>query len=238
MNIQVNGKKVYIKKDYSSNSKGLQVIKDMRYFGIEFKKGSKKDSKKKELNSILKTRKRIKTILECNVDEKTWFITLTFAENIQDYDKANRYFKKYLEKNFPNLKYMNCKELQLRGAIHYHLIVFDYQEDLKQVKKDFKKWQHGIVFVKKVSYNNYQAMANYFSGYMGKENQLIAKNKKIFTTSRNLKKPKKYNHLVYDYLIKKYGWNIDFQNIPEDLEKINLIELTKTLFGIDKVKII
>jgi hypothetical protein len=81
-------------------------------------------------------------------------------------------------------------------------------------------------------------MANYFSGYMGKENQLIAKNKKIFTTSRNLKKPKKYNHLVYDYLIKKYGWNIDFQNIPEDLEKINLIELTKTLFGIDKVKII
>ena len=220
-----NGSRVYVKKEIN-NSKGMQMIKDLREEGIKF---DRKKNEKKEEGSIFRTRKKIKTILENNIDEKSWFITLTFAENIKDYEKANNYFNLYVKRNFKDLKYICCRELQERGAIHFHLLVFDYQSTIKQVMDDFSAWKHGYIFTKKITFNNPTAISKYFSGYMGKENQLIDKNKKIFTTSRNLKKGQRYNHMIFDYVIKKYGYDVDFNKV--DYEAIDLVDLATVLFN-------
>ena len=48
-----------------------------------------KDAKDRFEQSIRRTRQSIQEVLEANLDNNSYFLTLTFAENMQDYDKAN-----------------------------------------------------------------------------------------------------------------------------------------------------
>lgn len=54
------------------------------------------------------------------------FVTLTFKENLTDYDSAVKAFKgftKQLRRKVENLRYIVTVELQQRGAIHFHMLV-------------------------------------------------------------------------------------------------------------------
>lgn len=54
------------------------------------------------------------------------FVTLTFKENLTDYDKAIRAFKgftKQLRRKVEDLRYIATLEIQNRGAFHFHLLV-------------------------------------------------------------------------------------------------------------------
>ena len=72
----------------------------------------------------------IARIVDCNFDNKTKFMTLTFKDNIQDISYTNYEFNKFIKRlNFnlyndkkQRLKYIAVWEKQKRGAIHYHII--------------------------------------------------------------------------------------------------------------------
>ena len=101
------------------------------------------------------------------------FLTLTFAENVQDIEWANKEFKKFMmrlnyavtgkKKNF--LQYVAVVEFQKRGAVHYHLLLFNMPYvDVKEVIAPV--WGHGSVKINKV--DEVDDLGAYMAKYMGK----------------------------------------------------------------------
>ncbi|WP_304964670.1 rolling circle replication-associated protein [Bacteroides acidifaciens] len=75
------------------------------------------------------------------------FVTLTFRENVQDYDTAVKSFKlftKRLRRKLEDVRYIATLEIQQRGAYHFHLLLNapDAQFGLDNV---VPLWQSGIV---------------------------------------------------------------------------------------------
>lgn len=122
-------------------------IERFKYFLPEKKKKSEKSGKYVVENqissSISRCRTRLRRLVYANAG--VWpdkhgrsippkFLTLTFKENIQDLRTANRYLTIFIQKlnyNFRNilatpLRYVCVPEFQERGAIHYHLILFNF----------------------------------------------------------------------------------------------------------------
>ena len=96
--------------------------------------------------SIRRTRKKIMDYVNCNFDNRSSFLTLTFKENMRDLELANyqwKLFKQRLERKYKQkLKYCGVIEFQNgdtiylgadgkihkgtgRKAIHYHICLFD-----------------------------------------------------------------------------------------------------------------
>ena len=90
------------------------------------------DSLKRKQKHYEQTRWEIARIVDCNFDDRTKFVTLTFKDNIQDITITNREFKYFIQRlNYylyhsktQLLKYIATWEKQKRGAIHYHVIFF------------------------------------------------------------------------------------------------------------------
>lgn len=151
-----------------------------------------------------------------NQDLKT-FITLTFAENITNYDfalaKWQSFLKRFRKKVKKELKYICVWERQKRGAIHFHFLTnIDYIafDDLDRT------WGNGFVFINSVSKKKERKkVINYLLKYMTKEimSKTDTRGMRFFFTSNNLKKPKisKYNSLI----------------IPEDVIFENLESIIK-----------
>ena len=136
----------------------------------------------------------IKRIIDCNYDDKSTFLTLTFKENIQDIERANREFtlfikrlKRYLKNQ--QLKYIATWELQQRGAIHYHLVLFSvpYIDN----KKLGELWANGFIKINKIKETvKNEAVGVYITKYFVKDLEKKANQKKAYFCSRNLIKPK------------------------------------------------
>ena len=136
----------------------------------------------------------IKRIIDCNFDDKSTFLTLTFRENIQDIERANREFtlfikrlKRYLKNQ--QLKYIATWELQQRGAIHYHLVLFS----VPYIKNDklSEIWSNGFIKINKIKETvKNEAVGVYITKYFVKDLEKKANQKKAYFSSRNLIKPK------------------------------------------------
>ena len=136
----------------------------------------------------------IKRIIDCNYDDKSTFLTLTFKENIQDIERANREFtlfikrlKRYLKNQ--QLKYIATWELQQRGAIHYHLVLFSvpYIDN----KKLGELCANGFIKINKIKETvKNEAVGVYITKYFVKDLEKKANQKKAYFCSRNLIKPK------------------------------------------------
>lgn len=122
------------------------------------------------------------------------FLTLTFAENISNVENGNLLHTKFIKKlnynlfkcNKMQLKYISVIEFQTRGAIHYHIILFNVPFIISDAL--LKMWGHGFVKIKKV--DDSKNMARYLTKYMAKNNsdeRLI--DKKRFFHCRGLLKP-------------------------------------------------
>ncbi|MGA9175462.1 MAG: hypothetical protein WBZ33_16010 [Thermoactinomyces sp.] len=122
------------------------------------------------------------------------FLTLTFAENVQDIRGANYEFKKFRQRLEYRLKikleYVGVIEFQKRGAIHYHVVIFNlpYIEagELAEI------WGHGFIKINKI--DQVDNIGAYVSKYMTKDeyekektDRLIGE--KSYFTSRGLRKP-------------------------------------------------
>lgn len=122
------------------------------------------------------------------------FLTLTFGDNVTDMELANYEFEKFIKRlNYlvfgnkkANLKYNSVVEFQERGAIHYHVIIYN----IPYVKHDIieKTWGNGWIWINKI--DNVDNVGAYVTEYMGKdlEDERL-QGKKSYFSSRGLFKP-------------------------------------------------
>lgn len=137
----------------------------------------------------------IARIVDCNFDDNTKFMTLTFKENIQDVSHTNYGFSKFIKRlNFhlyhvkrQCLKYLAVWEKQKRGAIHYHIIFFDLP--FIQTKKLAEIWGHGFVKINKIDVDSKDNRGRYVSKYFSKNVEEKTYKQKSFFKSQNLIMP-------------------------------------------------
>ena len=161
-----------------------------------------KMSATKQHNSLKRKQKyyenmrwEVARIIDCNFDSKTKFLTLTFKENKIEISETNVIFKKFIKRlNYhlfqtkkQRIKYLATWEKQKRGAIHYHIIFFDfpYIEKLKLQEM----WGQGFIKINKVDVDSKDNRGRYVSKYFSKDLDLKEHKKKAFFRSQNLRKP-------------------------------------------------
>jgi hypothetical protein len=153
---------------------------------------AERDQQNKE-RSERQAKKTIREICYNNFDDKTSFLTLTYKSNMRDLKLAYYDLKKFIKKVNYNynikLKYLAVPELQERGAIHFHLILFSVPKfPLKELAEI---WGHGFIKLNKVK--NSDHLFNYLLKYISKDiNEKNLNSQKRFVSSRGLKKSLNY----------------------------------------------
>lgn len=184
------------------------------------------DSLKRKQKHYEQTRWEIARIVDCNFDDRTKFVTLTFRDNIQDITVTNREFKNFIQRlNYyiyqtktQLLKYIATWEKQKRGAIHYHVIFFDFPYVAKEKLQNL--WSHGFVKINRIDVDSKENRGRYLSKYFSKDLELKEHKKKAFFKSQNLKMPKETRLMLTD-------------DILADLQKENIIfqkEYTRQIY--------
>ncbi|MDU1847574.1 MAG: Rep protein [Niallia nealsonii] len=137
----------------------------------------------------------ISRIIDCNFDSQTKFMTLTFAKNETDISYTNKEFTNFIRRlNYKLYKtkkaflhYLATWENQSRGAIHYHVIFFNFPfikaKELKGI------WGHGFVKINKIDVQSKEDRGRYVSKYFAKDLEMKDHKKKAFFKSQNLKTP-------------------------------------------------
>lgn len=134
------------------------------------------DLSKRTDSNIYRTKKAIKLLLQANTTEQSFaknsiqrplFVTLTFAENVQEVGKANKLFTEFVKTlNYQTFKtkkatlhYLAVIEFQQRGAIHYHVVFFNPLDISKFYDLVHENWTHGHCHLKKI--HNQTHLINY-----------------------------------------------------------------------------
>lgn len=192
----------------NSNFKSIDEIKD------ELSRDYSRSS-----SSINRAKQNLIYLIDENITHYSKFITLTFADNISDikhcdkcFDKFRHYFKRCFKED---LKYICVREYQRRGAIHYHLIVFN---NMKFSTKKFNKcWTYGFWKMNKI--DSYFNVSRYVAKYISKSfitcnlmSVLQHRNIKAYSSSHNLKKPKIEYLSTFDLELIQQLYNIQYQN--------------------------
>lgn len=152
-------------------------IKDSQTLKREWKKGN-----------AIKRRNLVRRLVTANFSERSKFVTLTFRENITDLDRANREFKKFIQRlrrRYKGFKYLAVIEFQKRGAVHYHMI-----SDLPFIenKKLADLWGNGFVRINEIKHVD--NVGAYVVKYMTKESDNpLLQNRKTFFPSRGMIRP-------------------------------------------------
>ncbi|MCD8312492.1 MAG: hypothetical protein LUD43_08410 [Firmicutes bacterium] len=114
----------------------------------------------------------IRDIINCNVTEpeKWLWVTLTYAENMQDYKRLYPDLQKLIQKlryHYGDMEYILVPEPQKRGAWHIHSL-FGFPNKAPFIANDFMRalWGQGFVNVQAVrgDCDNFGA---YLSAYLG-----------------------------------------------------------------------
>lgn len=175
---------------------------------------------------MTRAKQRLRRLINANVgqydDITPKFMTLTFADNVQNLKLANNEWKKFIKrlnfymfrKKINLLKYSVVIEFQKRGAIHYHAIF--YNLPYVESKKIADIWGQGFIKINKI--DNVDNIGAYVVKYMGKDlddDRLYGK--KSYFNSRDLLEPleitdkKKIDALVGP-LSHKLVYSIGFDN--------------------------
>jgi len=101
------------------------------------------------------------------------FITLTFAQNLTDIKNAYKHltvFFSELKKTDPNIKYISVPEFQKRGAVHFHVLIFNLRPDAHITelynRKVQAQWAWGWVDI--IATDGNPKIASYMAKYMQK----------------------------------------------------------------------
>lgn len=134
----------------------------------------------------------------------TYFVTLTFAENLTDLTNAHSHFMRFIKRLGYKFSfqpaYVCVPEFQQRGAVHYHVLFFNLPRyDYPRYMADI--WTHGYVILKPVE--TFENVAWYMAKYMSKNNaDKRFEGRKRYFASRNVFRPRvSYSELfVIDFL--------------------------------------
>jgi hypothetical protein len=139
---------------------------------IETQKETEKQEKKEKyaINATYRAKAKIVRLIKGNqftYPEKPVFLTLTFKDNLQDLKQANKLFSQFVKRMSRRIKkqmrYVAVHEFQKRGAVHYHIVVFNLP--YLQKEEIAKIWRHGFIRVNLIHVNG---LANYMTKYMSK----------------------------------------------------------------------
>lgn len=187
---------------------------------LKLKRGKRDNVKAKSNKNLRRARRTIQQVVKENFKFSSSHLILTYEENMQDFSQAKKdlnYFmkklNKYRKKHFglPPLKYTWVAEKQIRGAIHFHIVIYNWTRRIaKEVIEEM--WGHGFIKIKKRSKN----LGNYLSKYVSKENCdfLGAGNQRIYSSSIGLGRPSVTLHshwLIYDQSQAHLIFNKDYQ---------------------------
>lgn len=158
-----------------------------------------------EYRNIQRAKLNLQRLVKTNEKVFKTFITLTFAENLQDIKEANKKLHNWIcniRKLKKDFKFVCVPEYQKRGAVHYHLMTNIEITDTtllspqkKRTKKtkhlkhiyDVRYWDKGFARVDDL--RNIDNVTAYITKYMTKDadNRLFGSRK--YHYSRNLEKP-------------------------------------------------
>jgi len=196
-------------------------------------------------NSVYRTRKKVKLLLDANSDTRYFqrlssfrvlFLTLTFAENITDLQRANRLFKNFIKRlnynlslvprplnePYENLRYLTVPEFQKRGAVHYHTIFFKFPKVADTNKFINEIWTHGFTFNETLKDPSH--LVNYVTKYFTKsQKDPRYKNQKKFFCSRGIKQPLVSNNQNHNSDIINLLENSTYQKIYQTSSGQNVI---------------
>ena len=157
------------------------------------KKGNVKSEECEENREkvLSRARKDLRRIVNSNIEENSKFLTLTFAENITNVKSANYEFNKFIKRLNYNLEYKVAYsavvEFQKRGAVHYHVILYNVPQKL-DMSLLTAMWGNGYIKLNKI--DNVDNVGSYICKYMTKcEDEEKLRGKKLYFNSRGLKKP-------------------------------------------------
>lgn len=203
------------------------------------KMGLKSDNYETHRKQVLQRAKRdLRRIINANVNRygkefTAKFLTLTFKENIQDLKYANKEFMLFIKRlNYrlfntkkSNIRYSAVVEFQKRGAIHYHVLL--YNVPYVRFDKIAECWGHGDITINKI--DDVDNVGAYVTKYMTKDNMdERLQGQKSYFNSRGLFKPieitdKKKVETFFDALpCEKMTYSATFEN--EQLGKITYIQ--------------
>lgn len=152
----------------------IQKINDNEYVDLrtgELKQANHITNRGENKSSLLKSFKLIRDLINtnCTDNKKIKFITLTYAENMQDtkklYEDFHSFWKRF-KYHFPDVKdYINVAEPQGRGAWHLHCI-FIFNNNVPKI--DFYElkdlWGYGMIKIKNIA--NVDNIGAYLTAYL------------------------------------------------------------------------
>lgn len=159
-------------------------------------------------NNLMKTFNNIRNYINTNITheniDRVLFITLTFAENMQDAQLAYQAYKNFFErfkrfckdKDLEIPEYISVIEPQRRGAFHFHVLLI-YKEEPPFIENEIlsELWGQGFTFIKKLN-GNINNVGNYLVAYMS--DVVVDENdEEILISSGNSSKIKKGERLKY-----------------------------------------
>lgn len=148
---------------------------------INLKTGEVKDvvhhsTRAEQYKSLYRTFKKLRSIINTNVKDVRFckWITLTYAENMQDTKRLYKDFKNFYERFVNRLKsmgidkpkYINIAEPQGRGAWHCH-VLFIWNSEVPYIDNSVVAdvWGHGFTVTKKL--DNVDNVGAYLTAYLG-----------------------------------------------------------------------
>ena len=157
-------------------------------------------SKNRRKHTVREARNLTRRLALMNFGAGDSFITLTYAENMRDLEKADDDFKKFVKRfkyqfSLDDFKYIAVREFQKRGAIHFHVLCnwnrrFESEEEIKECERYFgeKLWGHGFVDIKPI--DHVDNVGAYLIKYMTKNIAIeLFKGKKMYLCSKGLERP-------------------------------------------------
>jgi hypothetical protein len=129
---------------------------------------SEEDKQKNRTLVLSRAQKRVRRLINANKCRGVKFVTLTFAENIQDLDLANAHFNRFIKRaqyRLGKFGWLVVPEFQKRGAIHYHLVTFGLGYVPNSTLREI--WGHGFVRINRC--DDVTNLGAYVCKYMTKQ---------------------------------------------------------------------
>lgn len=209
--VDIKGETYYIPqrelKDYnlrvvrSGNTIELYEYKNKVFYNFqgyerEYQREKPMDWNGKSEKSLARSRREIRRLIWANMGKYSKFLTLTYAENMQDlqtfYHDWKMFVQRMKRKGF-TLQYLYVLEYQERGAIHAHVIIFN--DEYIPIEAIESAWGNG--FVKINAIKEIRNLGAYVCKYLTKET-LSEYNSKSYHASKGLIRPVERKITLHD----------------------------------------
>lgn len=119
-------------------------------------------------DNLRRSRQMLRRIIWSNIGVNSKFLTLTYAENMQDYKvfiEDWRRFVQNLRRKGIKLQYVYVLEYQERGAIHAHVVIFN--DEMLPLEAITNAWGRGFVKLNRIK--DVKNLGAYVCKYLTKE---------------------------------------------------------------------